>query len=62
MTRSEIASKLTECGILLVGVDVNKNVGAIMWCHRDRFVNVPKLNCWLARKLLLGVYEPQTDE
>ena len=61
MTRSEIASKLTESGVLLVGVDVNKNVGTIMWRHRDRFVNLPKLGYWLAREPLPGVYEPNNE-
>lgn len=58
MTRSELATKLMEEGIPLVGSDISKNVGTILWRHKDRFVNLKRLGYWLRNVPLVGVYDP----
>ncbi|MGR4926829.1 hypothetical protein ACIPUD_08450 [Bradyrhizobium sp. CAR08] len=58
LTRSQIVEMLKERGVLLVGSDVNKNVGTILWRQKGRFVNLPKLGYWLADKPLPGLYYP----
>lgn len=60
LTRSQIVEMLKERGVLLVGSDVNKNVGTILWRQKGRFVNLPKLGYWLADKPLPGLYDPSS--
>jgi hypothetical protein len=62
MTRSQIARRLTQLGVPLVGRDINKNVGTILWRHRHRFVNLKKLGYWLADVAIPDVYEPQRSK
>lgn len=58
LTRSQIVDKLRENGVHLVGNDINKNVGTILWRQKGRFVNLPKLGYWLADRPLPGLYDP----
>ena len=58
MTRSMLARELINQGVPLQGGDIHKNVGTILWRHRDRFVNLQKLGYWLRDVELRGVYSP----
>jgi hypothetical protein len=58
MTRGQIARALVQRGLSLAGTNVNKNVGTILWRHRDRFVNLERMGYWLADVALPGIYEP----
>lgn len=60
LTRSQVVEKLKERGVQLVGTDINKNVGTILWRQKGRFVNLPKLGYWLADRPLPGLYDPSS--
>ena len=46
LTRSEIVAAMEARGIELVGADRVKNVGTILWRHRDEFENIPERGYW----------------
>jgi hypothetical protein len=62
MTRSQIARELINRDVPLVGGDINKNIGTILWRNPRDFVNLPNLGYWLADVPLAGVHVPADPE
>ncbi|GAB4063967.1 hypothetical protein KHC28_14185 [Ancylobacter sonchi] len=57
LTRYEIAKALEHQGVALVGSDPIKNVGTILWRHRDEFENIPDRGYWPKDVPLEGAHE-----
>ena len=60
MKRGRLVRALESKGFPLAGTDKNKNLGTILWRHRDQFVNLPNLGYWPRGVALSGVYDPAT--
>lgn len=58
MKRGAIVEALAEQGFDVPGKDKNKNLGTILWRHKEKFVQLPKLGYWLRDAELPGVYTP----
>ncbi|MDZ5450859.1 hypothetical protein [Labrys sp. ZIDIC5] len=56
MTRGELVRALEARGHVLGGKDKAKNVGTILWRHRDKFIQIPELGYWPADVELEGLH------
>lgn len=58
MRRGELVAELEKLGTPLGGVDRNKNLGTILWRHKNQFIQLDKLGYWLKDVPLEGIYTP----
>ncbi|MBV1707525.1 MAG: hypothetical protein KGQ37_09990 [Hyphomicrobiales bacterium] len=58
MKRGQLVAALERQNIPLAGNDKNKNLGTILWRHKNEFVHLERLGYWLADMPLPGIYEP----
>jgi malonyl CoA-acyl carrier protein transacylase len=58
MKRGELVAELTARHVPITGGDKNKNLGTILWRHKNQFVHIEKLGYWLRDVPLEGVYTP----
>jgi hypothetical protein len=59
MRRGQLVRALLARNVPLSGTDKNKNLGTILWRHKDQFVSLEKLGYWVKDVPLPGVYEPE---
>lgn len=59
MRRGELVPELEKLGVQLAGRDKNKNLGTILWRHKNEFIQIDNLGYWLKDVPLDGVYTPQ---
>jgi hypothetical protein len=59
MKRGELAAEMDRRQIPLAGSNRNKNLGTILWRHRNEFVHIGKLGYWLKDTPIPGVYQPE---
>jgi hypothetical protein len=59
MRRGELVFELEKIGIPLAGKDKNKNIGTILWRHKNEFIQIDNLGYWLKGVPLEGIYTPQ---
>ncbi len=60
LKRGQLVRQMEHRGVPLAGTDKNKNLGTILWRHRQMFVSLPKLGYWPKGVPLPGVYDPET--
>ena len=58
MKRGALVRELEKRQIPLAGKDRNKNLGTILWRHKNQFVSLEKLGYWVRDVPIPGVYEP----
>jgi hypothetical protein len=58
MKRRELLAEMEKRNIPIAGTDKNKNLGTILWRHRNEFVHIEKLGYWPKDTRLNGLYEP----
>jgi hypothetical protein len=58
MKRGQLVKALLNRGVHLAGADKNKNLGTILWRHKNQFVSLEKLGYWVKDVPLPGLYEP----
>jgi hypothetical protein len=59
MKRGQLVKALLRRGIPLAGTDKNKNLGTILWRHKNQFVSLNKLGYWVKDVPLEGIYTPE---
>ena len=60
LKRGHLVKELQKRDVPLAGADKNKNLGTVLWRHRNLFVSLPKLGYWARGVPLPGVYDPET--
>jgi hypothetical protein len=59
MKRGDLLAELERREVPLAGADKNKNLGTILWRHRNEFVHIEKLGYWPKDTALPGLYKPE---
>lgn len=57
MKRGELIAEMERRNIPLAGSNRNKNLGTILWRHRNEFAHIEKRGYWIKGLPLPGVYE-----
>ncbi|WP_152046743.1 hypothetical protein [Aureimonas psammosilenae] len=58
MKRGQLVRAILKRGLPLAGRDPSKNLGTILWRHRDQFINLEHLGYWPRDIALPGAYDP----
>ena len=62
LKRGALVRAMERRGVTLVGSDKAKNLGTILWRHRDSFVNIDGHGYWPADVPLNGLWDPNSYE